>query len=156
MGSIITVVAVLLTHMLIKAVASIKPPITATGRVPTARTVSSAILRCSPQRCMASAIIKPPINKNMRSLAYGAVASSMLTTPKSGNNAIGNSAVAGSGRASVTHHVAIRMPTATVITPPSESASGPVGSVKYASSASAGPRNRPIQARVETRSSSTA
>ena len=156
MGNIITVVAVLLTHMLIKAVAIIKPPITATGLVPTALTVRSAILRCNPQRCIASAIINPPMNKKIRSFAYGDVASSMLTTPKIGNSAIGKSAVAGSGRASVTHHVAIKIPTAIVITPPFDRPPSPVGSVKYASTASAGPRNLPTQARVDTRSSSTA
>lgn len=68
-GSIITVVAVLLTHMLRKPVASMKPPTMRTGDVPTARTVTSAMRRCRPQRCIASAIMKPPMNRRINSLA---------------------------------------------------------------------------------------
>ena len=118
-------VAVLLTHMLRKPVAIMNPPIICIGFVPTARTVSSAILRCNPHRCIANANINPPINRNMRSSAYGAAASPISTTPSKGNSASGNSDVAGSGNASVTHHVAINIPTDTVATPGCVSAFSP-------------------------------
>ena len=49
-GSIITAVAVLLTHMLIIAVATMKPAIRFTGLVPSARMMLSAMRRCRPQR----------------------------------------------------------------------------------------------------------
>lgn len=156
MGSITRVVAVLLTHMLRKPVAIMNPPMSRTGLVPTASTVSSAMRRCSPQRCIASAIINPPMKRKITSLAYGAVASAISTAPKSGKSAIGKSAVAGNGSASVIHHTAMSIPTETTATPSGVSASGPVGSVKYASTARTGPRKRPTQARTEIRSFSTA
>ena len=69
MGSIITVVAVLLIHMLRKAVAIMNPPTMRSGRVPTTSTVSKAIRRCRFQRSIASAIINPPMNRKISLLA---------------------------------------------------------------------------------------
>ena len=60
MGSIITVVAVLLTHLDRKPVAIMNPPIIAFGFVPTARMFCSTIRRCRPQRCIASASMNHP------------------------------------------------------------------------------------------------
>ena len=65
MGSIITAVAVLETHMLRNAVASMNPATIWAGLVPITRTVRRAILRCRFQRCMASASRNPPMNRKM-------------------------------------------------------------------------------------------
>ena len=62
-GSIISAVAVLLTHMLRNADAAMIPPITAPGRVPNRRTVSSAMRRGSPTPCIAFASRNPPRNR---------------------------------------------------------------------------------------------
>ena len=59
-GSIIIVDAVLLTHMLIKAVVIIKPAIILLGLVPDKDKIFKAILLCKPQASIAEAIIKPP------------------------------------------------------------------------------------------------
>jgi len=69
MGSIMTAVAVLLTHMLRKAVASMKPATSRTGWVPTQRTSWRAMRRWSPHRCTAWAIMKPPMKRKMTGLA---------------------------------------------------------------------------------------
>lgn len=63
-----TAVAVLETHILRNAVASMKPAITRVALVPIARTVNSAIRRCRFHRCIASAIRNPPMNRKMMSL----------------------------------------------------------------------------------------
>ena len=62
MGNIIIVDAVLLTHMLIKAVAIINPAIILLGLVPDKDKIFKAILLCNPQASIADAIIKPPKN----------------------------------------------------------------------------------------------
>lgn len=68
-GSIMTVVAVFDTHMLMNAVAAMNPPTIRAGRMPAVRTVTSAMRRCNPQRCMARASMNPPMKRKMRSLA---------------------------------------------------------------------------------------
>jgi hypothetical protein len=68
-GSIITAVAVLETHMLMRAVASMNPAINRRGLVPTIAIVTSAMRAWSPLRCMASPSIRPPANRKMISLA---------------------------------------------------------------------------------------
>jgi len=73
--------------------------------------------------------MKPPMNRKIRSLAYGAAASVMSSTPVIGNSISGSSAVAASGSASVTHHTAIRAPIATVARPPCDSPPSPVGRI---------------------------
>ena len=62
-------VAVLLTHMLRKAALTMKPPTTASGRVPTAETTVSAIRRGSPQRSIPRASRNPPRKRKTRGLA---------------------------------------------------------------------------------------
>ena len=61
-GNIIIVEAVLLTHILIKAVAIINPAIILLGLVPDKDKIFKAILLCNPQASIAEAIIKPPKN----------------------------------------------------------------------------------------------
>lgn len=65
MGSIMTAVAVLDTHMDRKPVASMKPSTSILGLVPTASTVSSAIRRCRFQRCIVRASMNPPMNRKI-------------------------------------------------------------------------------------------
>ncbi len=60
------------------------------------------------------AIIKPPRKRNIRGLAYGADDAAIGAIPKTGNNTIGSSAVAGMGIASLIHQVAISKTTAVV------------------------------------------
>ncbi len=91
---------------------------------------------------MASAIMNPPMKRKMMSSAYGAAASPMSLTPKNGNNTIGSSAVAASGRASVTHQIAMRTATAAVILPWSARLSG---RSRKTATASTGPSAIPIQ-----------
>ena len=65
MGSIITAVAVLETHMERKPVAIMNPAISADGLEPIMRRVSRATRRCRFQRCIASASMNPPMNRKM-------------------------------------------------------------------------------------------
>ena len=69
MGTIITVVVVLNTHMLTSPAASMKPPTTLAGLAPTSATKFSAMRRWRPQRCMPSAMMKPPSMRKMMGLA---------------------------------------------------------------------------------------
>ena len=62
-------VAVLLTHMLRSAVASMKPPTTPRGNVPEKPTTRSAMRRGSPHLSIPRASRKPPRNRNTRSFA---------------------------------------------------------------------------------------
>ncbi len=64
-GSIITAVAVLETHMLSAAAASINAPTMTLRRVPARRRRVSARRRCRPQRSMVSAIMNPPMKRKM-------------------------------------------------------------------------------------------
>ena len=68
MAIIITAVAVLLIHMLNKAVASIKPNIIPRASVPVSLIMFKAMRLCRFHFSMAMAMIKPPINKNMGEL----------------------------------------------------------------------------------------
>ena len=52
---------------------------------------------------------KPPMNRNIILLAYGAVASSTVKTPVNGNRTIGKSAVIAIGAASVIHQIIIQV-----------------------------------------------
>ena len=60
MGTIMTAVAVLLTHMVMNQLANIKPKTICAGLVPTVSTVSSAKRRCKFQRCVAKPSSTPP------------------------------------------------------------------------------------------------
>ena len=123
--------------------AIMNPPIIAFGFVPTARMVCSVIRRCRPQRCIASASMNPPMNRKMRSFAYGAAASSIPSTPVMGKSISGSRAVAASGSASVTHQTAMSRPIATVARPPSDSPPSPVGRTRKTRTARIGPVNLP-------------
>lgn len=106
-GNIITVVAVLLIHMLMKAVVIMNPRMIPLGLVPVLLIKFSAIRLCRLCLSMPKPSIKPPMNRKMILLAYGAVASSILATPANGNSTIGSKAVTGIGAASVIHQVII-------------------------------------------------
>lgn len=114
-GSIISVVAVLLTHMLRNAVATMTPRISWRGLVPMNRITISASRLCRSHFCIASASMKPPMNRKTVGEAYGAVASPTSITPSSGKATIGTSAVTASGSASVIHQTAIITTTAAVV-----------------------------------------
>ena len=65
MGNMTTVDAVLLIHILINAVANIKPNTTFSGVVPVSFTIFKAILLCKFTFSKAKANTKPPKNKNI-------------------------------------------------------------------------------------------
>lgn len=65
MGSIITAVAVLDTHMEMNPVAIMKPRTRFTVLAPMNFRTPSAMRRCRFQRCMARASMKPPMNRKM-------------------------------------------------------------------------------------------
>jgi hypothetical protein len=64
MGVSISAVAVLEIHMEISPAASTKPPIRAEGRVPTRAAMFSAMRACRLHRSIATAIMKPAMNRN--------------------------------------------------------------------------------------------
>jgi hypothetical protein len=64
------------------------------------------------------------MNKKISSLAYGAAATGIASTPKMGNSTRGKRAVTGIGIASVIHHTAIRTATAAVFQPAGDNAGG--------------------------------
>ena len=68
-GTIMAAHAVFETHMLRKAVTAINPPTIALGRAPTNRRVKKAMRRSSPQRSMASPMMKPPMKRKITSAA---------------------------------------------------------------------------------------
>ena len=102
-----TAVAVLETHMDMKPVASMKPKMMRFGLVPTILTTTSASRRCRFQRCRPSAMRKPPMNRKIVAEAYGEDTLENSATPMTGKMAMGKSAVAASGIASVIHHTAM-------------------------------------------------
>lgn len=114
MGSIITVVAVLLIHILINAVAIINPKIIPLGLVPVAFTRFKAIRLCRFLFSIPRAIRNPPIKRKIIGCAYEFAASEMVKTFSRGNNTSGSIAVTDKGTVSVTHQVIIQ--TATAIT----------------------------------------
>lgn len=69
MGSIMMLVAVLLTHILMNAVAIMKPAICRLGWLPTASSVARAMRLCRFQRCIARPSRKPPRKRKMVGLA---------------------------------------------------------------------------------------
>ena len=68
-GNIIIAVAVLLTHILKKAAATINPKIIDFGATPTLDTMTSATLRCKSHFSIAMASIKPPKKRKINGLA---------------------------------------------------------------------------------------
>ena len=109
MGYIIIVVAVLLSHILIKPVESMKPKMIRFPPVPVNFTIDNAIRLCKCHFSIASPIMKPPIKRKITSFAYGAAASPILETPINGNNTNGMIATTGIGMASEIHHEIINM-----------------------------------------------
>ena len=117
-GSIITAVAVLLTHIEIKPVATINPAISRLGLVPISSTIPRAMRMCKFHFCIARASTKPPINRKIVSLAYGVTALLKVSTPRIGNSTIGSRAVAGKAIASVIHQIPISTATAATMAIP--------------------------------------
>src|SRR5690606_27586086 len=109
--------------------------------------------RSRPHRCIDSANRKPPRNRELTSLPYGAAASRMLPTPSKGMNARRISAVTCTGSASVIHHTAIHTASAAVTRAAVlKATSSPLvarysaGISQATSSASAGPASKPKRA----------
>ncbi len=144
-GSSITVVAVLLTHIEMNAVTAMKPRISSAGRVPTIARVARASRLWRPVCSSARAIRKPPRKRKITGLAYGAAVASSLATPRTGKSTIGRRAVTAIGSGSVTHQVPIRIPTAATCQPATDSPSG--GPARSSSAKSSGPRIRPRRGR---------
>jgi hypothetical protein len=146
MGSIISAVAVLLTHMLTSADDSRNPATIAGGRVPSRPMSAMATRRCSRQRCIASAIRKPPRKRKMIGFAKGAAVSRMSPSPSAGKRTSGSSAVAGIGIGSVIQKTAMRRAAPAVRQPASLSPSG-AGTSRVSTSAP-GPMIQPAHCRV--------
>ena len=68
-GTIMAAQAVFETHMLRNAVTAMKPPTIAPGHAPTRRKMPKAMRRSSPQRSMASPMMKPPMKRKITSEA---------------------------------------------------------------------------------------
>jgi len=68
MGMIIIVLAVLEIHIDRNHVATMNPSMRRRGLVPRIKMMRRAMRRCSSQRCIASAKMKPPMNRKIVSL----------------------------------------------------------------------------------------
>jgi hypothetical protein len=90
---------------------------------------------------IASPSIKPPINKKMIGLAYGAAVSSKLEILSKGKRINGNNATTGIGKASVTHQVIINPAMANTLAAAGGTANG---LTKYSSSEIAIPASSEI------------
>ena len=106
-GNIIIVEAVLLTHILIKAVVIIKPAIILLGLVPERDRIFKAIRLCKPHASIAEAIINPPRKRRTKGWAYELAIKFKSKILKIGNNMRGIMPVKYIGIASVTHHTVI-------------------------------------------------
>ena len=107
MGSIMTAVAVLETHMERKPVAIMKPRTSSFGEDPMATSTHSATRRCRFQRCMARASRKPPMNRKMVGAVYCPEKSPISAMLSMGNSTSGSSAVTEMGMASDIHQAAM-------------------------------------------------
>ena len=137
-GNIMAAVAVLLIHIERNAVAIMNPSTSWYGPVPTHDRIDSAILLCRPHRSIVTAMKKPPMNRKIRSFAYGADAAGASRMPKNGNSTSGRIAVAGIGIASVIHQNAIKTATAAVRQPSTDRPSG-AGNTSIATNPAAPP-----------------
>ena len=169
MGIIIIAVAVFDNHIDRKPVATMKPSTSRWGWPPMTRSTWRAMRRCRCHFSTAAAIMKPPMNSRitqsmywfatlgkMMSISPGRTPSRRSTRlpagtsrprmmPSSGNSAMGSSAVAASGIASVIHQVAIKRMTASI-----RVAAGLPGSRSTSSSVrtkTAGPSQSPMRLR---------
>ena len=113
-GNIIIVVAVLLSHILIKPVARINPNMILLPLVPVRRTILSAILLCRFHFSIARPNRKPPRKRKITGLAKDEAVASSGAILNKGKSTNGNKATTGIGRDSVTHKVI--MSTAIAIT----------------------------------------
>src|SRR6056297_2792551 len=116
-GTIIIEVAVLEIHIDKAPVATINPKMIFSVLVPIKEIIHNAIRLCKFQRCIARAMINPPINRKIVSEPYEEAVVSISSPPVRGNNMIGNKDVAGIGIASVIHQVAIQRVEAKIATP---------------------------------------
>ena len=112
MGNIIMVVAVLLSHILIRPVARMNPKTIRSPLVPVSRIIFNAMRRCRFHFSIASPNMNPPKKRNITGLAYEAAASSNRVILSKGKKISGNNATTGIGNASVTHQVIINPATA--------------------------------------------
>ena len=106
-GNIIIVEAVLLTHILIKAVVIINPAIILLGLVPEKDKIFKAMRLCKPHDSIAEAIINPPRKSKTKGWAYELAIKFKSNILKIGNNIRGMTPVKYIGIASVTHHIVI-------------------------------------------------
>ena len=125
MGYIIAAVAVFEIHIERNAVATMSDSTMRRPFRPAAETMRSARRRCAPQNSSAAASRKPARKRKIISLAYGAVMSRIVTTPKSGRTMIGSREVTASGTGSVSHQSSIQAPTPSTSRWSGPSAAGP-------------------------------
>ena len=144
-GSIISDVAVLLTHMLTSAEASRNPAMIDAGRVPSIPMRPIATRRCRCQRCIPSAMTNPPRNRKMIGLANGAALSRMSLRPRAGKSTSGRRAVAKMGIGSAIQNAAMKSPTPAVCQPLTLRPSG--GDRSSVSRSAVGPTTHPIRCR---------
>src|SRR5699024_4423567 len=111
-------------HMDKNPVATINPNTIKLIFVPMSAIIVNAIRRCKFHFSIASAIINPPINKNIVSSPYEEAVKSISSPLVIGNKTRGNKEVTGIGTASVIHHVAIQMVLAAIAIPSCASPSG--------------------------------
>jgi hypothetical protein len=123
-GSIIMVVAVLLSHMLIKPVEKINPSNILLPPVPVKRMIFNAILLCRFHFSIPSPIMNPPMKRKITSFEYELATSENLEMPNNGKITKGNSATTGIGIASVIHHTIIIAATASTLDGMGANASG--------------------------------
>jgi hypothetical protein len=123
-GNIIMVVAVLLSHMLIKPVEKINPSNILLPPVPVKRMIFNAILLCRFHFSMPSPIMNPPMKRKITSFEYEIATSENLEMPSKGNITNGNNATTGIGIASVIHHTIIIAATARTLHGVGANASG--------------------------------
>src|SRR5699024_444946 len=91
---------------------------------------------------MASAIIKPPINKKIVSSPYEDAVTFTSSPCVSGNKTSGSKEVTGMGTASVIHHVAIQMVLAKIATPSADNSAGLKN--KSVMKNNTGPKHKPM------------
>ena len=123
-GSNISVVEVFITHILINADTTIKPPTNIAPLLPTLTSILKANLLCKPDASIPSASMNPPRKRYIFGFEYGIAAVLISATPKIGKRVIGSRAVTATGTASVAHHVAINNVTAATIQPTSDKPDG--------------------------------
>ena len=142
-GSIISDVAVLLTHMLTSAEAIRNPAMIDDGFVPSIPIKPMATRRWRFHRCIASAMMNPPRNRKIIGLANGAAVVVIFPSPSAGNSTSGSNAVAGIGIDSAIQNTAISVATPAVSQPSTLRPEG--GGSSSVSSKAAGPTTQPAR-----------